>query len=107
VSARLDTRGPVDLAAMLASFGPMRLAAALSLLQPELLVPARLGLEVAHLRAGSVLDEDYCGGRYHRHNTLLELSDLQKRRYPPTGNRELWILYGPAGPPWLAEREAA
>lgn len=26
-------------------------------------------------------------------------SDLQRRRYPPTGDRDLWIRYGPAGPP--------
>jgi hypothetical protein len=72
-----------------------------------LFAAARLGVEVAHLRAGSMLDEDYCGGRYHRHNPLPELAELHKRRYPPTGHRELWILYGPDGPPWIAAREAA
>jgi hypothetical protein len=26
-------------------------------------------------------------------------SELDKRRYPPTGDKETWIKYGPAGPP--------
>ena len=26
-------------------------------------------------------------------------SELMRLRYPPTGDRELWVRYGPAGPP--------
>lgn len=25
--------------------------------------------------------------------------EMRRRRYPPTGDRDLWIAYGPAGPP--------
>lgn len=47
--------------------------------------------EVAH--------EDYAGGRYHRPHLFPAISELQRRRYPPTGDRDLWIKYGPTGPP--------
>jgi hypothetical protein len=63
-----------------------------------LLVALALAADAAELRRPSLRD-DYAGGRYHRQNPLPEHSDLQRRRYPPTGNRELWIKYGPAGPP--------
>ncbi len=34
--------------------------------------------------------------------------ELLRRRYPPTGDRDLWVRYGPAGPPHTAvESEAA
>lgn len=28
-----------------------------------------------------------------------EPSELMKRRYPPTGDPDLWVIYGPAGSP--------
>ena len=45
------------------------------------------------------LDDDRIGGRFHRNGVLLGYSDLQKHRWPPTGDRDLWVKYGPAGPP--------
>jgi hypothetical protein len=45
---------------------------------------------------------DYPGGRYHRTHPLGGPSELDLRRWPPTGDRDLWILYGPAGPPEVA-----
>jgi hypothetical protein len=49
------------------------------------------------VRFGS--EDDYFDGRFHRANALTERNELMFRRWPPTGNRELWIKYGPAGPP--------
>ncbi|MGI8816114.1 MAG: hypothetical protein ACR2G2_12795, partial [Pseudonocardia sp.] len=52
------------------------------------------------------LGDDYADGRFHRTHVLLPaLGELNLRRYPPTGDRDLWITYGPDGPP--AEREGA
>lgn len=51
--------------------------------------------------------EDYAGGRFHRPTVLPVYTELQRRRYPPTGNRELWIRWGPAGPPAADESGAA
>lgn len=75
-----------------------------------LVVAARLGVELGALRAGTPLClDDYAAGNYHRPNHLAEYSELQKRRWPPTGDRDLWIRYGPAGPPSdeLQKRRAA
>jgi hypothetical protein len=64
-----------------------------------LLVALALAVEAAHLRMPSPLD-DYLDGRFHRNGVLLpEYTDLQRRRYPPTGRRDIWIKYGPSGPP--------
>lgn len=47
------------------------------------------------------LGDDYPGGRYHRQHSLMPvITELQRRRYPPTGDRLLWVKYGP--PPALA-----
>lgn len=87
---------------------PIELGVMLSQLEPSctLFVAARLGLEVAVMRADADMDEllarlrdDYAGGRYHRNNPLQEYTQLQRHRWPPTGNRDLWVKYGPAGPP--------
>lgn len=43
--------------------------------------------------------DDRPGGRYHRAPDLDAYGALARHRYPPTGNRDLWIRYGPAGPP--------
>jgi hypothetical protein len=56
-----------------------------------------LAAELISARWPDVLD-DYAGGRYHRPN-VLALSELARRRYPPTGDRDTWVRYGPAGPP--------
>ena len=34
-------------------------------------------------------------------------ADLLRRRYPPTGDRWMWVRYGPDGPPPVAADEAA
>lgn len=91
--------------ALLAEIDPVTLAVALVQLaeerQPDdaLLVALALAVETAHLRMPSPLD-DYVDGRFHRNGVLLpEYTNLQRRRYPPTGRRDVWIKYGPAGPP--------
>lgn len=82
-----------------ASLDPVALAVALSLLDPvhPVAIAARAGLDVAAMRSG--WPQDYIGGRYHRPTRLPERTALQVARWPPTGDRELWIRYGPAGPP--------
>lgn len=90
---------------------PIQLAVLLSTLPPTdpWVVAARVGLEVGELRAdASLVADDYAGGRFHRQHVLAEHTELQIHRYPPTGDRELWVRYGPAGPPLVAvETEAA
>lgn len=105
-------RGPVELAAELARLPAELLAAALSLLPAELLTAARLGVDIGHRRAGAVLDaavaEDFIGGRWHRAPVALHtFTELQVCRWPPIGDRALWVQYGPAGPPRHVGREAA
>lgn len=87
---------PAELAALLASLPVTHV----------LVTAARLGIEVGVARTGRIND-DVIGGRYHRPNPLPEYSRLQVLRYPPTGNRDLWIRYGPEGPPDQAEAIAA
>jgi hypothetical protein len=67
-----------------------------------LVVAARLGLEVGDSREGVPLGADYAGGRFHRNHELAEYGDVQRLRWPPTGDRDLWVRYGPAGPPACA-----
>lgn len=45
---------------------------------------------------------DYPGGKFHQQYEMPEFSELDVRRYPPTGDRALWVRYGPAGPPPVA-----
>lgn len=88
---------------------PVQLAVELSQLPPELIIAARVGLEVAAARAGiTYLHDDVLDGRWHRNNVLNMPTELMKRRWPPTGNRDLWVRFGPAGPPpVMVEAEAA
>jgi len=39
-----------------------------------------------------------CAARYRMDDAVVG-SELMRRRYPPTGDRELWVRYGEAGPP--------
>jgi hypothetical protein len=56
----------------------------------ELVVAARLALELRADRLQSY--DDYAGGRYHRtHELPGEYTELQKRRYPPNGDRDEWV----------------
>lgn len=56
----------------------------------ELVVAARLALEIRADRMQSY--DDYDGGRFHRtHELPGEYTALQKRRYPPNGDREEWV----------------
>lgn len=49
---------------------------------------------------GSWAGEDFSGGPWHRQALLLpSVTELRRRRYPPTGDRELWVRHGPAGDP--------
>ena len=45
------------------------------------------------------LDRDYLGGPYHRAHLIPAVTELDRRRYPPTGDRATWVRYGPNGPP--------
>jgi len=66
----------------------------------ELVVAARLALEVAYARASRPFNiEDFAGGRYHRANEIAEYDSILKRRYPPNGDRDEWVQYGDAGRP--------
>jgi len=47
----------------------------------------------------SFLGDDYLDGRYHGQHALPAITELQRRRYPPNGDRDEWIRYGPDGPP--------
>lgn len=94
---RPDDIDPVALAALLGTLAPAH----------PLALAARAGLEVGALRAGTDRD-NYIGGRWHRQHPMTEYSVLQMLRYPPTGCRDMWILYGPDGPPgWVAASESA
>lgn len=76
----------------------------------ELVVAARLALEIGYARASRPFNiEDFVDGRYHRAPEIAAYSELQKLRWPPTGDRDLWVQYGPAGPPSdeLQSRRAA
>lgn len=50
---------------------------------------------------------DYAGGRFHRNHDLPELSELERRRWGPTGDRALWVRFGDAGPPPVIEEVRA
>lgn len=56
-------------------------------------VAARLALELRADRMQSY--DDYGDGRYHRiHELPGEYTELQKRRYPPNGDRDEWVKGG-------------
>ena len=40
-----------------------------------------------------------CAARARFEAALSGRSELQRRRFPPNGNREEWIKYGPSGAP--------
>lgn len=70
----------------------------------DLVVAARLALEV---RADAMHSgDDYPGGRYHRIHEFTAHDDVQRHRWGPTGDRDLWIRYGPDGPPKIPEQRA-
>lgn len=92
-----------QLAEQLGQMEPHRLAVVISLLPVEQMLAVRIGADIALERADHQLAEllrvDYADGRYHRTHPLPEFTELQRRRYPPTGDRDPWIRYGPTGPP--------
>lgn len=70
-----------------------------------LVVAARAGLDVGDLRRAhrAVMVESS-----HAVSAALDWTrqagepshlELQRRRWPPTGDRDLWVKYGPDGPP--------
>ena len=71
----------------------------------DLVVAARLALEARAERMPSY--DDYPGGRYHRIHDLSEYTAVEKARWGPTGNRYLWVQYGPAGPPEIPQQRQA
>lgn len=98
-----DLGNLAEVRALLARTDPVVLAVALVQVAEErvdavFLTALALAVDAANLRTPSWRD-DVVGGRYHRNGPLIEVTDLQRRRWPPTGRRELWIRYGPAGPP--------
>lgn len=68
-----------------------------------------IGGESLVLASPGVLSDDYTGGRFHRIHPLPEYAETLRRRWPPTGDRDLWVRYGPDGPPSneLQRRRAA
>lgn len=55
-----------------------------------LVVAARLAAEIRAERMPSY--DDYADGRFHRtHELPAEHAELQKRRYPPNGDRDEWV----------------
>jgi hypothetical protein len=79
-------------------YSPEFLAAPIEVRQAVLVV-AGSSYVFAEEVADSWLDDDYVGGRLHRHHQLPLITELQRKRYPPTGCRETWVRYGPDGPP--------
>ena len=85
---------------------PVSLGSALARLphDHELVVASRLALEV---RADAMHSgDDYPGGRYHRIHQVPEYTAVQKARWGPTGDRDLWVKYGPAGPPEIPQQRS-
>jgi len=77
----------------------------------ELVVAARLALEVRADRLQSY--DDYDAGRYHRlHELPGKYTELQKRRYPPNGDRDEWVrgtgaeIPEPRQPEWTPAPQA-
>jgi hypothetical protein len=99
------------LAEQLGLLEPARLAAVISLLPVEQVLAVRVGAEVALDRADHQLAEmlgaDYAGGRWHRQHPLPEITELQRRRWPPHGDRAEWIRFGPTGAPLSDDQKAA
>jgi hypothetical protein len=78
---------PVVLAVALVQYADTRDA------DDALLVAIALALEIANLRRPNPFD-DYPGGRYHRNHPLPKYTELQRLRYPPTGDRDEWVRNG-------------
>ena len=101
----------VELAGLLADLDPPRLAALVSMLPPDAVLAVRIGADVALDRAdrqlAELLREDHGDGRYHREHPLPEYTRLQIDRWPPNGDRDEWIEYGPAGRPPVGVEAAA
>lgn len=70
-----------------------------------LLAAARLGLEAGDARRANrhahVQDSQAIAAMIPRGwaTRRVPSADVQHRRYPPTGDRDLWVRYGPSGPP--------
>jgi len=61
----------------------------------EAVTAARLALEIGYSRANQPFNiEDFAGGKYHRAPEIAEYSELQKRRWPPNGDRDEWVRDG-------------
>jgi hypothetical protein len=101
------------LAEQLRDLDPTRLAAAVSLLSADTLVAVAVGVDVglgrhrmlaqfAEQVAVHALTDDWPGGRFHRQNPICYPTELQRRRWPPNGDRDEWIKWGPAGAPSVA-----
>jgi hypothetical protein len=100
---RLDpaTIGPAELGLMLAQLMEVNPA-------HELVVAARLALEIGASRAQAPLNlDDYIGGRFHRQNELAEHTAVQKARYGPTGDRDQWVAPREGDYQGTAQRRAA
>jgi uncharacterized membrane-anchored protein len=67
------------------------------------------GIAAVHRTEPSLLSrDDYPGGRFHRQHVLEEYDEILRRRWPPHGDRDEWVRYGPAGAPSTTlESEAA
>ncbi|MGI5127454.1 hypothetical protein ACQEVB_11650 [Pseudonocardia sp. CA-107938] len=94
-----EQRHPMQvLVDQLAQVDSALLAAAVSMLPADVLLAAKVGAEIGYARHGQMLADDWPGGRHHRPNPTI-VSQLQRYRYPPNGDRDEWIKWGPAGAP--------
>lgn len=78
----------------LRTLDPATLAAALVVLgrRDDEADPHGIAVELAAvaLTRDPVLD-NYAGGRWHRQNAIRGVRDLDQLRYPPAGDRDLWV----------------
>ena len=106
-----------QLADDLVQLDPVRLAAAVSLLPADVLLAVAVGVnvgmglhrmsaEAAEQVTVRALVDDWPGGRFHRQHPLY-VPELQLRRWPPNGDRDEWVHWGPAGAPRSARWSAA
>lgn len=87
----------LELARLLADYPPVVLMAALVRLAGAHRVATVHAAD--QILATSTRPTRWHAGPYHRRVPLPAHAETARHRYPPTGDPELWVRYGPAGPP--------
>ena len=78
-------------------FSAVDVAVAVSVAPPQYLAAVLTGLDVAKGRDEAVALAGFVGGAYHRPRRLGAVSEAERRRYPPDGDRDRWVDAGPPG----------